>query len=304
MTPTTIQARGDAVASGPCPWVVLLGIILLVGDIGGSVVRAQGRPAARRDSLDLIPRYRMARFRLLAREFLAHMPLRVLPPERVPTGIDSLYGSPDAEDTAETGPEVPSFPIADVRTVRHLERSWYRNRFSDTKWAFFGSGTRLTFLDTTRTRDLRARLQAHFGEPTYTPAEANLDRWGRQPDSTRDDLVQFAYWFVVNDSIPVRVTDADGPTGRGLIVSTDRAYRDQLLGLRAALLQPLQREERAPYVDYYYNDEAGHWYRVGFDGQSFFRKHISRRDIVRGRRPRLETDRPAPASPDTTDASS
>jgi hypothetical protein len=115
--------------------------------------------------------------------------------------------------------------------------------------------------------------------------------------------VQFAYWFVVNDSIPVRVTDERGPTGRGLIVSTDRAYRDRLVALRAALLDPLRREESAPYVDYYYDDATRRWYRVGYDGRSFFRERISRFDILPGRRPRLDTVRTAPASPEPPDPS-
>jgi hypothetical protein len=131
----------------------------------------------------------------------------------------------------------------------------------------------------------------------------NLDEWVRRPDSTREDLVQFAYWFVVNDSIPVRVTDANGPSARGLIVSTDRAYRDRLRALRRALLDPLRRKERAPYVDYYYEDETRRWYRVGFDGTSFFREQITRRDIVRGRRPRLETEQTGPSSPKPPDSS-
>jgi hypothetical protein len=178
-----------------------------------------------------------------------------------------------------------------------MERAWFREQYGGTEWSFLGSGPRLTFLDTTYTRALRARLQAQFGAPTYTLAEVDLDAWWATPDSSRDGLPQFAYWFVVNDSIPVRVTDVEGPTGRGVIVSTDRQYRDHLLALRDALLGTLHRKERAPYVDYYYDEATRRWYRVGFDGQSFFRERISRFDIVRGQRPRLDTVRTGPSSP-------
>ena len=285
-------------------WVVLLLACLFVGNLGVPRAWAQDRPGARRDSLDLVSRYRMTRFRLLAQQFVKQMPLRTLPPTAIPTPIDSLFSPTDStERTVAAAEEGPSFPIEEVRRIRDLERSWFRARYGDTEWSFLGSGARLTVLDTTRTRELRARLQAQFGDPTLTPAEVDLDEWGRRPDSTREDLVQFAYWFVVNDSIPVRVTDANGPSARGLIVSTDRAYRDRLRALRGALLDPLRREERAPYVDYYYEDETRRWYRVGFDGQSFFREQISRRDIVRGRRPRLETVQTAPASPEPPDSS-
>lgn len=283
--------------------MLVLAMILLLGGAAAPLAQAQDRPEARRDTLDLVSRYRMARYHLLAQQIVEQMPLRPQPPEPIPVPSDSLFDPSRSTDRTATAEEEPSFPLEDVRRVRHLERSWFRDRYGDIEWAFLGSGPDLTVLDTTRTRELRARLEAHFGPPSFTPAEVNVDEWVRQPDSTRERLVQFAYWFVVNDSIPVRVTDTNGPDDRGLIVSTDRAYRDRLVGLRASLLAPLRRPKRAPYVDYYYEADSRRWYRVGFDGQSFFREHISRRDIVPGRRPRLETVRSAPSSSDSGDAS-
>jgi len=306
MRPTTVHPRRNEGIPGTGRWICVLVVCLFVGDIGAPLAQAQERPDGRRDSLDLISRYRTARYQLLVQKIVAQMPMRPLPPESLPTPVDSLFAPPDStkqlnSETEKDDP--PPFPVEDIRRIRRLERSWFRNRFADTEWSFLGSGSRMTILDTTHTRDLRARLQAHVGAPTFTPAEVDLNEWARQPDSTREDLVQFAYWFVVNDSIPVRVTDVRGPDERGLIVSTDRRYRDRLRALRSALLQPLRREKRAPYVDYYYEDEARRWYRVGFDGEAFFREHISRRDIVRGRRPRLEPTRSAPASADSSRSS-
>jgi len=267
-------------------------------------VQAQERAAGQTDSTRLIHhRYRMARYQLLAQQVVAAGPLRPRPPEPIPTAVDSLFGGTatpgPAPDTAATE---PSFLVDDVRSVHHMERSWFRKHHGDTEWSFLGTGPRLTFLDTTYTRDLRARLQARFGAPTYTPAEVDLAARRRVPDSSREALPQFAYWFVVNDSIPVRVTDVNGPTGRGLIVSTERKHRDRLLPLRSALLGDLRRAERTPYVDYYYSDATRRWYRVGFDGRSFFRERISRFDIVRGRRPRLDTARTPPAPSGAADS--
>jgi len=294
---TTGQSPGNAGRSGRSLWVATLAILLLVGDGASSLVWAQADPDGRQDSLNLIPRYRMARYQFLAQQFVDQMPMRVFSPTPLPTSVDSLLRPTDSTEArvASTQKEA-AFQIEALHEVSDLERSWFQNQYGDTEWSFLGSRSRLTILDTTRTRELRARLQTHFGDPTHTPAEVNLNEWSRQTDSTRENLVQFAYWFVVNDSIPVRVTDVNGPMGRGLIVSTDRAYRDHLVALRNALLQPLRREERSPCVDYYYDDGTRRWYRVGFDGTSFFREHISRRDIVRGRRPKLETDRSSPAS--------
>jgi hypothetical protein len=178
--------------------------------------------------------------------------------------------------------------------VRHLERGWFQERFADVAWAFLGDTAERTFLDTTRTPALRARLQARFGPPTQTLADAPLD----EPPT---DQAQFEYWFVVNDSIPVRVMDVLGPKGRGLIVAADRASRERLRALRDTLLAPLRRAETAPHVDYYYDERRERWYRTGFDGQSFFLTPIRRGDIVPGRRPRLDAVRtseaPASSSP-------
>jgi hypothetical protein len=305
MRPTTVDFHRDEWTPGTARWICVLAVLLLVEGSGASFVKGQQFPDGRRDSPNLISRYRMARYRLLVQKIVARMPMRTLPPESLPTPVDSLFGPPDSTTRPvpeTTAGEALSFPVEEVRRVRRLERSWFRNRFGDTEWSFLGSSSRMTILDTTHARDLRARLQAHFGDPTFTPAEVDLNEWARRPDSTREGLVQFAYWFVVNDSIPVRVTDGNGPDERGLVVSTDRAHRDRLMELRSALLHPLRREKRSPYVDYFYEDATRRWYRVGFDGQSFFREHISRRDIVRGRRPRLDTVRSDPSSAPSADS--
>ena len=49
-------------------WVLLLGLLLLMEGTGVLLVQAQERPGGGRDSLALIDRYRMARYRLLAQQ--------------------------------------------------------------------------------------------------------------------------------------------------------------------------------------------------------------------------------------------
>lgn len=261
----------------------------------GPSVQAQ-TPAG--DSMSLAERYRAARFQALVQEYLTgKRSLSIRPPRSLPVRFDPLLGGKEMQDTTATeGETEPGFPIDDVRHVRDLERSWFREKYSEVEWAFLGAGTRLTVFDTTQTRDLRARLQAQFGDPTRTMAEVYSNKWRRAPDSTREEPIQFAYWFIVNDSIPVRVLDVNGPWERGVIVSTDRTHREQLYALRAALLRPLRSSTRAPYVDYYYEEETGRWYRVGFDGTDFFSERVSRYDIIPGRRPSLGADRVSSAA--------
>jgi hypothetical protein len=144
-------------------------------------------------------------------------------------------------------------------------------------------GRRLTEIDTTRTLDLRSRLEARFGPPTITLAD-----YDSVQGMTVEDVVQFEYWLVVNDSIPVLVIDVNGPLGRGVVVATTAELRDKLDSIRYGLLQPLfDRPRRAPFVDYYLQADTRVWFVSGFDGASFFHRRIDRPNLKLGR-PRLE----------------
>ncbi len=276
----------------PARWggaaIVLLVLVLGLGRPGSAT--GQTRAA---DTLNLIERYRTARIQALARQALRRgWTARALPPDSVSVRRPEVLQGPEAEESRTDDDASPRFPIDDVRTVRRLERGWFEEEYGGTDWSFLGASTHLTLFDTTYTRELRARLQAQFGDPTQTLAD--------RPDTSRIGEAQFEYWFVVNDSIPVRVTDANGPRDRGLIVATESRLRDRLPALRAALLRPLRQPERTPYVDYYYDttdDGMRRWYRAGFDGRSYFLDRIPRSDIVTGRRPSVE-----PAAP--TDSAS
>lgn len=288
MTSLSMPAMRTAISFGRGAIEGLLAVLLLLGGLSAPVdLRAQ---VPSEDSVSLAERYRTVRIRTLVQEYLTgRRTLPIRPVRPLPTRVDSLV-APLVEDTTDVRVRTTSsFPINDVRRVRDLERTWFRTQYRDVQWSFLGPGTRLTFVDTIRTRDLRARLQAQFGHPTRTLAEVYSNEWASTPDSVREDPIQFEYWFVVNDSIPVRMSDVNGPGERGVIVSTDRQYREELPALRRSLLQPLRRKQRAPYVDYYYQASTERWYRVGFDGTTFFRERISRFDIVPGRRPTLDT---------------
>lgn len=256
--------------------VLWLVVLLAVGGLAWPTsARAQTSSS---DDATLIDRYQTARRHALAQRFLQRgQGVRVRPPMTLSTSVDSLrrVGGKKAGERRK----MRAFPLHDSDLMQRLERGWFEETFGDTRWSFLGAGTHRTFFDTTRTQELRARLQAHFGDPTQTLGDAN-------PREVKGDRAQFEYWFVVNDSIPVRVTDASGPLDRGLIVMTDRRYRDRILALRDTLLGALRQPKRAPYVDYYYDDLVERWYRTGFDGEAYFLERISPFDIVPGRRAR------------------
>jgi hypothetical protein len=219
---------------------------------------------------------------MLAERMQSNRRGRVSPasPVRMATASDSLRPAPAS---TAASPEETTFPIHHARSLRKLERGWFEQEFADTRWSFLGAGRYFSPYDTTMTRDLRGRLQAVFGNPTQTLGDVDL----REP---RDQYVQFEYWIVVNDSIPVKVTDANGALDRGLIVSTSAEYRGQLRELRKQLLSPIMSVEPAPYVDYYFESETRRWYRTGYDGEGYFLDRVYRYEITPKRRPWLDTD--------------
>ncbi len=139
----------------------------------------------------------------------------------------------------------------------------FLERFRETFWR--ASDPRSLTLDTTATPLVRGLLQAVFGRPTR-----NADAV-RQVGYTGNEFVQFEYWFVVNDSIPVLILDLDGPFGRGLLLAGAEAYADRLPELKEDLSRQLfETNGPDPFLDYYHSYERRQWYRTGFNGTEYF----------------------------------
>ncbi len=173
---------------------------------------------------------------------------------------------------------IETFGVQSWNLIGHLRASVHQPQFSRTKWAFTGSNSRST-LDTMQTADLRARLQLQFGSPTITLAEVGY------PDSlAREEIIEFEYWFVLNDSINVIVMDVNGPWDRGIVLAADMSFRSELQVIKRSFLGQLLRESsRKPFTDYYFNYDQQMWYLTGFDGARFFNKRIQCPDLRLGR---------------------
>ncbi len=75
---------------------------------------------------------------------------------------------------------------------------------------------------------------------------------------------------MINDEIPLVVTDTNGPFERGIVVSSDSKFTKQLEQIRNVLFEPLlEAGTMAQYVDYYYDDEFDSWYRTRFESHFF-----------------------------------
>ena len=171
-----------------------------------------------------------------------------------------------------------AFNSDSFRLIPRLRVSEYQSQFDETDWAFTGTSSR-SALDTTRTADLRARLEFRYGAPTRTLAEAGY------PDSLgKEEIIQFEYWFVLDDSVSVLVLDVNGPWDRGVVLAADMRFRKELVTIKKHLLEQLvTTPDRTRFIDYYFNYDQHSWYLTGFDGASFFDRRIQRPDLSLGR---------------------
>jgi len=203
-----------------------------------------------------------------------------------PAGLEHLAVPSDTlvrwilAQSAKMSPTPPAEPwtgeVHAWRLISPNERLRYRALFKDTKMAYVGNDY-FTALDTTDTPQIRARMQHAFGAPTETIVESPLV-------VERNEFIQFEYWFLVNDSIPVIVMDAHGPFDRGIVLAGDHRFRESLYNMRQSLLGPVMRKEPyGVYVDYFYNRVTARWYRTGYDGEEFFLEQIRQPELARGR---------------------
>ncbi len=225
--------------------------------------------------------YSRARFAKEIREFVGREGALVAPAaldrQMVPSDTLSAWIMALAAKALPPPPEPPwAGEVKSWVLIDPTERLKYQGLFSGTKMAYIGND-HFTALDTTATPRVRAKMQSAFGVPTETIVEARVA--GQQAE-----FIQFEYWFVVNDTIPVIVMDARGPLDHGIVLAGDHRFREHLYAVRQSLLGRVVRE--APYgafVDYFYDDVEERWYRTGYDGTNFIFEPIRQPNLARGR---------------------
>jgi hypothetical protein len=122
-----------------------------------------------------------------------------------------------------------------------------------------------TKLEALQTNELRSRLQAAFGDPTKTLQDL-INKKNFRPAKA----IQFEYWFMVNDSIPMVVMDWDGPFGQGLTFGGASRYIDLMPQIKRTFADKLMSvESPANYQDYFYSPEREQWYSVAYKDGSY-----------------------------------
>jgi hypothetical protein len=242
---------------------------------------AQEAPYVSRQELPRI--YRAARFQKQYSAMLEGVRMKAapLPPEPVVSGADTVGLWIARQAYNYVPPQIvvkPTSQVTSWEVVKRIERYKYKPQFDVVKWAYLGNNY-FTPLDTVHTKEIRARMQSRFGAPTKTLVELDYSRPLHQ-----EEYIQFEYWFILNDSIPMLVMDVNGPFERGIVVAGDHRYRNILYTMRQSfLVKMMWEEEMAPYVDYYFNYVTRRWYRTGYDGQQFFTEPIGEPNLARGR---------------------
>ena len=161
--------------------------------------------------------------------------------------------------------------------VDRSERARFQQMFSDISWT--GQGLyNPTTIDRIPTVELRSRLQAVFGEPTQTIGDL-INEQNFRPGKA----VQFEYWFIIDDRMPLMLLDLDGPFENGLVYVGASRYIDMMPQVKRTLNRMLMNDygELASFSDYFYSPERDQWYLVEYKDGEFNHEAIERPGSLR-----------------------
>ncbi len=193
-----------------------------------------------------------------------------------PMGQMAAGGSAVSDATAQQTQPRDLIAEPEIVKVPGSERARFQRQFRNVQWTgagFEGS----TVIDRIPTRELRARLQKVFGDPS----QKLKDLIGGS-DFRPGHYIQFEYWFVVNDEIPMMVLDIDGPFGNGLVFAGDSRYVDLMPEIKRTLSGKLMGiSELGEYEDHYFDINNDQWYLVSYNNGTFTNEKISRPRTLR-----------------------
>lgn len=167
---------------------------------------------------------------------------------------------------------VPSaFAVPVIKKVEKNERVAFQRQFSEmimTGEGFQGN----TVIDNLPTTEIRARLQKAFGDPTM-----RLDDFIGQANVRPGNSIQFEYWFIVNDSIPMMILDIDGPFTLGVVYAGSNRYVDMMPEIKRTLSRALMNvSSMGEFQDVFYSPERNEWFNVEYKDGVYKTDKISR----------------------------
>jgi len=178
---------------------------------------------------------------------------------------------------AETAFVFAQFEEPVFRKIENADREIFEKQFERTLWTGQGLYNPQT-IDRIPTIELRARLQAQFGDPTVTIKDLITSS-----DFRPGKAIQFEYWFVVDGKIPLMLLDLDGPFENGLVYVGPSEFVDQMPQVKRTLNRLLMQEveDFSEFEDYFFSPEREQWYLVSYKDGAFTREPIDRPSFAR-----------------------
>lgn len=171
----------------------------------------------------------------------------------------SLMMSAKAQET-----EFDAFSEAEIVKVNSENAAAFQRRFRSTRWTGLGMQG-ITDIDRIPSMEVRARLQTVFGDPTR-----QLDDLAFDPDFRIAEAIQYEYWFIIDDEIPLMLLDIDGPFARGLVYAVSVSYIDLMPQIKRRLSQLLMEPTNlADFNDIFFSPERDAWYNIRFNNGEF-----------------------------------
>lgn len=157
-----------------------------------------------------------------------------------------------------------AFAQADIVKISSEDAAAFQREFRNTRWTGLGMQG-ITDIDRIPSMEVRARLQTVFGDPTR-----QLDDLAFNPDFRIAEAIQYEYWFVIDDEIPLMILDIDGPFARGLVYAVSVSYIDLMPQIKRRLSELLMEPATlAEYEDIFFSPERDAWYEVRFQNGEF-----------------------------------
>lgn len=181
---------------------------------------------------------------------------------------------PVAEEVSDQPRDLLQEP--EIVKVDHADRRVFERDFRDVLWT--GAGLEATtVIDRIPTREIRARLQKVYGDPTQ-----KLKHLYGQDGFRPGHYIQFEYWFVIDDNIPMMALDIDGPFGNGLVFIGASRYVDLMPEIKRTFARRLMEiDELAEYEDHYFEIDSRQWYLVSYRNGEFSNDRVSRPSTLR-----------------------
>ncbi len=159
------------------------------------------------------------------------------------------------------------FDEPNIVKVEASERAKFQSTFDEIKWT--GQGFNYNSLDRMPAIEIRAHLQGAFGNPTQTIeeiVESGKYRAGK--------AIQFEYWFIIDDEVPMMILDLDGPFENGLVYVGASRYIDLMPQVKRTLTRLVTETNPEEYVDYFFSPERNQWYKVSYANGKYSKEEV------------------------------